>query len=520
VSVTVFPDLARITRRGSVELTAGRHRVFVEPLPLRLQADSVRVGGEGPATVLGVDVVRRSHSSPPDPNAAALQQRRRTLAGEIAALDDADAVHLRHLEFLSSLSQRSSAAFARALASGGTDPATVAGIATALDEQMTAANTRRRADAERRQALSEDLAALDRTIAQPQTADLPDRMAAAVDLDVTAAGTVHLELSYMVSGAGWSSVYDIRVDGQQLALTWFGLVTQRTGEDWPEAELLLSTARPSGTASIPELDPWYLDRFQPVPYQPSMAYGPPVSAAPMPPSGPGGPPRESAAAARPVPPPPIQTATAKIEQGVSAATYRTTRAVAVPADGSSHRATVAVIALSAALDYVTAPVKAPEAHLRATVVNRSAHTLLPGPASVFSGGDFVGKAALETWAPGEEVELALGVDDRIRVERDLVARRAAKATLGATRRREVEYRVLVTNHTPAPARITVLDQLPVSRDENIAVRELHVQPAPHDRTELGVLTWRFEVPPGGAAEVLLGLRVELARNVEMVGWRQ
>jgi hypothetical protein len=66
----------------------------------------------------------------------------------------------------------------------------------------------------------------------------------------------------------------------------------------------------------------------------------------------------------------------------------------------------------------------------------------------------------------------------------------------------------------------VLDQLPVSRDENIAVRELHLHPAPHDRTELGVLTWRFEVPPGGAAEVLLGLRVELARSVEMVGWRE
>jgi uncharacterized protein (TIGR02231 family) len=480
----------------------------------------VRVGGQGPATVLGVDVVHRSHSRPPDPGDAARLDRRRALAAEIAALDDADAVHQRHLEFLTSLSQRSSAAFARALASGGTDPATVAGIASALDEQMTAANARRRADAERRQAVADDLAALDRMLAAPLALDLPDRMAAAVDLDVASAGTVHLELSYMVSGAGWSSVYDIRVDGQQLALTWFGLVTQLTGEDWPETELLLSTARPSGTTSIPDLSPWYLERYQPVPYPSAMPYGAPMPAAAAPPPAPGGPPRESGAMARAAAPPPIQDATATVEQGVSAATYRTTRAVAVPADGSSHRATVAVIGLEAALDYVTAPVKAPEAHLRATVVNRSVHTLLPGPASVFSGGNFVGRTALVTWAPGEELELALGVDDRIRVERALVGRRATKATLGATRRREVEYRVLVTNHTPAPARITVLDQLPVSRDENIAVRELHMHPAPHDRTELGVLTWRFEVPPGGAAEVLLGLRVELARGVEMVGWRE
>jgi hypothetical protein len=124
------------------------------------------------------------------------------------------------------------------------------------------------------------------------------------------------------------------------------------------------------------------------------------------------------------------------------------------------------------------------------------------------------------WAPGEEIELALGVDDRIRVERTLVGRRAAKATLGSSRRREVEYRVTVTNHTPAPARVTVLDQLPVSRHEGIAVRELHLHPAPADRTELGILTWRFELPPGGAAEVLLGLRVDVGRGVEMVGWRE
>jgi uncharacterized protein (TIGR02231 family) len=518
VSVTVYPDQARITRRGSVDLEPGRQKVFIEPLPLQISADSVRVGGQGHATVLGVDVVRRSHSRPTDPAAAELAERRRALAAEIAELADTDAVHQEQLAFLSALGKRASVSFARSLASGETDAARAADTAAALADRATALHAERRGTARRRQEIGDELAAVDRRIAAPAHPVLPDRMAAAVDVEVAEAGTVHLELSYLVGGAGWTSVYDVRVDGQRLALTWFGLVTQRTGEDWPEGELLLSTARPSGTASVPELKPWYLDRYQPAP--PPMPY--PMAAAPMAPgsvpvaSGAAGAPRARSAA----PPPPVQEAVATVEHGVSASTYRTTRPVAVPADGTAHRATVAVVALDAVLDYVTAPVRAAEAHLRATVVNRSPHTLLPGPASVFSGGVFVGKAALEMWAPGEEIELALGVDDRIRVERTLVARRSAKATLGSSRRREVEYRVLVTNHTPAPARVTVLDQLPVSRDENIAVRELHLHPAPSDRTEMGVLTWRFEVPPGGAAEVLLGLRIDLARGVEMVGWRE
>jgi uncharacterized protein (TIGR02231 family) len=216
----------------------------------------------------------------------------------------------------------------------------------------------------------------------------------------------------------------------------------------------------------------------------------------------------------------VSEAPASAEQGVMAATYRPARPVAVPADGSAHRATVAVFELPVTLDYVTAPVRAPEAHLRATVVNGSPHTLLPGTAAVFHGGDFVGSAAIATWAPGEEIELALGLDDRVRVERELVRRAATKAALTATRRRDVEYRTKVANHTPRKARITVLDQIPVSRDEGIIVRETVAEPAPAERTDLGVLTWRLDLAPGETREVVLGLRVELARGVDVIGWRE
>jgi uncharacterized protein (TIGR02231 family) len=211
---------------------------------------------------------------------------------------------------------------------------------------------------------------------------------------------------------------------------------------------------------------------------------------------------------------------ATVTQGATAATYRPARPVAVPADGGSHRATVAVLELAAELDYVTAPVRGAEAHLRATVTNSSEHTLLPGAAAVFHDGDFVGATALQTLAPGEEVELALGVDDRVRVERELVRRTATKAVLGSARRRETEHRIKITNHSPRTARVTVLDQLPVSRDEGIVVKETKLDPAPAERTDLGVLTWVLELQPGASAEIQLGVRVELARGVEMTGWRE
>ncbi|RBJ00133.1 aspartate ammonia-lyase, partial [Micromonospora provocatoris] len=187
---------------------------------------------------------------------------------------------------------------------------------------------------------------------------------------------------------------------------------------------------------------------------------------------------------------------------------------------SAHRVTIAVLELPARLDHVSVPVRAAEAHLRATVRNTSDHTLLPGPASVFHGADFVAATRLKTWAPGEETELALGIDDRVRVERKLSRRTESKATLGSTRRREVEYRITVANHTPRPATVEVRDQLPVSRDEAVVVRETALTPPPAERTELGELTWRLSLAPGESGEIALGFRVELAKGVELTGWRE
>jgi len=522
VAVTVFPDRARVTRRARVSLAAGEREVLFDRLPLVLVADSVRVSGSGQATVLGVDVARRHRPRTSDKTALGLEDELRRARSELASVEDEDAVALGRLEFYSGLARRATRSYAGALAAGDIDPARVAALSDALAAQQTAVRQERRDLAERRDRSREQIAAYERGLEARRRQREPDRLAATVALLVQTDAEVELEVSYVVDGAGWHSSYDLRLEAETLTLTWFGLVTQRTGEDWPECDLRLSTARPSGAAIVPELDPWFLDRLRPLPVHPlaGAARGPlstamragsaPVPAAPHDYAG-----AEEEAVLRP-----IADRAAMVEQGVTAATYQPARPVAVPADGGAHRATVAVMELAASLDYVTAPMLAAEAHLRATVTNTSPHTLLPGAAAVFHSGDFVGSSGLEIWAPGEEVELALGVDDRVRVERELVRRTAAKAMLGSTRRREAEHKITVANHTPRPAKVTVLDQLPVSRDEGIVVKELRVDPAPAERTEMGVLTWVLDLKPGQVGEVHLGVRVELARGVEMLGWRE
>ncbi|WP_416906191.1 mucoidy inhibitor MuiA family protein [Micromonospora echinospora] len=424
VAVTVYADRARVTRHGTVPLAAGEHRLRIGPLPLGLRRDSLRVGGRGPATVLGVDLVTRHQPRSTDEQAQDLERRRRELTEELAALDDADTVEAQRTEFLTLLSQRAGGTYARALASGDAAPADVAAFADSVAGQLAAGHERQRELVRRRTDVSESLAAVDRHLSDVRAKRAPDRLFAEVTVLVTDEATtagpatdgaaargsatpapattvvdLELELTYVVDGARWQPSYDLRLVDEVVTLTWFGLVSQETGEDWPECRLELSTARPSVTATVPELSPWYLDRVRPLP--PPMPMSAPAGGAlpkPVPPAGAFG----TAGTARSSAPrsAPVRQSVAEVEQGIAAATYRPARPVAVPADGTAHRATVAVMDLPATLDHVTAPVREPVAHLRATVRNTSTHTLLPGPAAIFHGADFVGSTRLRAWAPG------------------------------------------------------------------------------------------------------------------------
>jgi uncharacterized protein (TIGR02231 family) len=516
VAVTVYPQHARITRRGRAVL-GGESKFTIDGLPLGVSADSVRANGSGPASIVGVDVGVQRRAEYFDTGLRELRDRRRAAQARLDEVTDAEAVEGSKTELLNSLSRRSGAAFAKALAAGSTEPERIAGVGDALAGQLAQVLSRRRELATRHTELAEELDAIDRAI-DARGSDVPDSTRVTIELEALPAAAmdaeIELELSYVVTDAWWQSGYDVRLLGDTVTLTWHGVITQNTGEDWPECELALSTARPAATVSVPELDPWFLDRVQPVrAYAAAGGFGA---------AAPGGSPEGgrypvSRNLSRPAD---MSTAAAVVEQGAAAATYRPPRPIAVPSDGGAHRSTIARLELDAELDYVTAPVIAEEAFLRAVVVNSSEHTLRPGNASVFHETEYVGTTRLAVWAPGEEVELALGVDERIRVERELVRRAASKATLSGTKRREAEYRTKVTNHGPRQATVTVIDQVPVSRDESVVIKDIHSKPEPSETNDLGEFTWRLELAPGKTEEVTLGFRVDVAKGVDLAGWRE
>jgi uncharacterized protein (TIGR02231 family) len=200
--------------------------------------------------------------------------------------------------------------------------------------------------------------------------------------------------------------------------------------------------------------------------------------------------------AAPAPPPQAIAVQTTIESaGSGPVTYRVARPVAVPSDGSPHKTTVTIEKLGVKLDYVTAPKLAQEAYLRATITNTSEYTLLPGEASIFHGDTFVGKTRIETVAPTEEFKAQLGVDDRVRVKRELVKRDVGRKLVGSTRRTQFAYKITVTSHLSRTAKITAYDQIRWHETSRSSWRR---PMKPGEQSEMNILKWEIEVQPGSA----------------------
>ena len=81
-----------------------------------------------------------------------------------------------------------------------------------------------------------------------------------ITLSANASVSGKLELSYLVNGAGWTPLYDIRShsDKKNIDLTYKAQVYQNTGIDWIDANLTLSTTNPYTNKTKPILTPFYV----------------------------------------------------------------------------------------------------------------------------------------------------------------------------------------------------------------------------------------------------------------------
>lgn len=516
-AATVFPDRARVTRVGRATVQPGLQKFALSQLPLALVPDSVRASGQGTARAKLVGVSTRLENFVETPSATA-----RDLEQMIQATEDQDAdlaaqtgVLEKEQKYLDGLAAQSEM-YARGLALRDRKPEELAAIFGFVSDRSRILQTEVLKLTRERRDLAKERDRLKRELQQAQSARPKQRYSATVEVEVLTAGELVLELTYVVQNTRWQPLYDLRLVGATLEVTYLAQVTQNTGEAWSDIDLTLSTARPALALLIPELAPWYIQpRMPPVVMQTARA----KSAGPMPAMPAAAPARLVAAEAEPEALSfGMEADSAIVSESGASLTYHLPARADIPGNNDPRKVTVGVIGLRPDLDYVTAPKQEPVCYRRATLKNDSPYTLLPGPAQLFEGDEYLGATQLEFVAPQQTFELALGADERLRVERELAAREVDKAfLLGDRKRIRYAYTLKLENLRDTPQVVFVRDQLPVPRDEQIKVKLDSADPKATEHSDLNQLEWKLTLDRGAKQTIRFDFSVEFPKALEIIG---
>jgi len=521
-AVTVYPSRAMVTRTATLDLQPGEYRVLFEGLPPEMVPDSVRVSGSGAKGFrLGTVETRLDYTDASmNPKVKELEDNIEALSDEIALMDAKLSVAAQKKKMYAGISAHSAEIWSKELTVGSPSVQEWKQVTEFIDSgSLKAAEEELKLKVEIREA-REDLAVLNLKLGEMRSTSWTSIGSASVELVAETPGSLTLELGYLVNGAFWSPTYEARVDRESgsLELLYKAYVSQSTSEDWKGVALSLSTARPSVGASPPEVNPWYIDYISPVEFERqawmsnerfSMAgdmaeqKNDVDSMAPM---------EEPMAVVTP------NMYAESTGEGGTFATFKAPTRQDIPADGSGHAVNMMSLKYDTLYRYLAVPKLSPYAYLKGFFTNNAGVPLLGGPVAVFHGDDYVGRSNLKPAAEGEKVELALGVDEGIKVKRERVEMfEEDSGMLSDKRRISYKYRVKVENFKQEKQTVAVIDQLPVSQREEVKVKELRIEPEPAVRKDGGVFKWEFELEPGGKAEAWLEFYVEFPKDVRLKG---
>lgn len=514
-AVTVYSHQARVSVEANVTLESGAHRLIVGDLPLTLDAASVRAGGSGSAVVRvhSVEVRRHHFVDTPANNVRDIEAEIETMEDELRAIDDEREIvdaQGRYLEGLRGASEQ----FARGLALGRTSVEQQERISLFFQDQDQALHHKARELDRRTREVDRVLDKLRRELAQVDSARPRERNQAILEVEVVDAGEFRTELVYNVNRASWKPLYDIRLveNDAEPALQISGLaqITQNSGQDWLDVDLKVSTARAELNQRQPELKPWYVDVLPPpIPRAAPAQFG--VTAAPQAVHSDDMAVGRMERAAEPV------TADVITEDGGATVTFEIARKGNIPSDGSPHKTILFERRFSADVDHIAVPKHTDAVFRRLKAANDGTIPLLAGTTQLFVGERFIGTSKIDYVPVGDELELMLGVEERLTIERELVRREVDKMRLRDKRQIQYGYAITVKNLLADEASIEIQDHIPVSRHEDIKIKLIGYAPEPVEHDEMNLMKWHLVVAGGAESKVNYQYQVEHPRSMKVIG---
>lgn len=312
------------------------------------------------------------------------------------------------------------------------------------------------------------------------------------------AGNHHFQVQYYVSNASWIMNYDIMVKDikSPLELTYKATVYQSSGEDWKNVKVTLSTANPFEGADRPILNPWYLKNQPPVVYdrmqRAPMAQNKAVmnGAAEMDNS--------------------VIAMTTESEQ-ITSRTYSIDLPYTILSNNKPFLVEIKKASVPAKYIYFAIPKLDKDAFLTAEVEDWEELNLMDGEANLFLEGSYQGKSFIDTKSIQDFLRFSLGRDKSIAIERNKIKDFSMNKFLSEKKIINKGWEIILKNKKNAGIDIIIEDQLPISTEKPITVKQEEISGAEFTE-ESGKLRWVLKVPANEQKKLLLKYSVEAPKD--------
>ncbi len=166
----------------------------------------------------------------------------------------------------------------------------------------------------------------------------------------------------------------------------------------------------------------------------------------------------------------------------------------VPSDGEEYK--VAITKFEKEVDYLykAVPKLNEHAFLTASLTNWEGLNLMNGGAGIYLEGTYLGETYLNVEEAGDTLQISLGKDENIIVQRNSVKQKEGSRLLSGKKEERFHYEIKVRNNKAAALKLEIRDQFPVSGNDDISVTRIeNTEGKVADKS--GIITWEFILQP-------------------------
>lgn len=512
-AVTVYSDRARLTREAVAEVGTEPLVFAFRKLPGWVDDGSVRVSASA-GRLVDVRVERNFLARATDQKWREAEEENRDLADRMAAIADEIAILDAQKVQIEAIKAFSLDKISKDTTIGDISVQSYGDVLTFIGDSLRQTAKSRREAVRKQDEVRPEFEASQRKLDELRSLMQLEETTVYVTLQATRPTPSTVKLTYMMPGATWEPMHELRVstsDSKEVEVISFAAVTQTSGEDWTGASISFSTQSTIESVRIPELEALTLGdthsatrlltskitsfsraqkafegqnqlwnkfhakgrqasermNFEQV-YQSNMEYLQVVQSKT------------------------IQIFETLKNRGTTAH-FQATGTQRVRGDGHPTRMRIGRSTLKSTQRIVAVPEQSLNAARTLEMVNTTGQSFLPGKVALYQDGAFLGMTDIDFIAQNERFSLFLSVADHIKLARTL-DRKHSSVVHRKRSRMKVAFNVVVENLSDRATELILADRVPVSENREIRVSAVKITPS-GDPDSRGLLKWNLELKP-------------------------